>query len=214
MPMQFAPKTQTCKNSCRVNNPTANPAMSSSMHWHSRLAATALHQGGLIAYPTEAVWGVGCDPWNAAAVDALLALKQRPIHKGMILIAADMGQLSFLLQHLPPEQQATLDNTWPGFATWLIPDHQRQIPGWIRGDSDAVAVRVSAHPGVRALCRAFGGPIVSTSANPAGRPPATRAWQVRHYFSDDLDYLLPGTLGGERRPSIIRDLVTGDIIRS
>jgi len=181
--------------------------------WHSRMAASALHQGGVIAYPTEGVWGLGCDPFNEAAVNRLLALKQRPVHKGLILIAANLDQVDFLLRELTAEQRAQLAASWPGFSTWLVPDRLDQIPAWVKGQHSSVALRVSAHPVVQSLCLAFGGPLVSTSANLAGRPSALQSWQVRGAFQDGIDYLMPGSLGGEHKSSPVTDLASGKKLR-
>ncbi|MCC6075839.1 L-threonylcarbamoyladenylate synthase [Pseudomonas sp. GCM10022188] len=179
--------------------------------WRVRRAAQVVRQGGVIAYPTEAVWGVGCDPWDAAAVYRLLELKQRPVEKGLILVAADIGQFDFLLADLPAAWQAQLARSWPGPNTWLVP-HQGRLPEWISGMHDSVALRVSDHPLVRALC-AHTGPLVSTSANPAGRPAARSRLRVEQYFGDQLDGVLGGAVGGRKNPSLIRDLRSGQVIR-
>lgn len=180
--------------------------------WPLQFAAETLRAGGVIAYPTEAVWGLGCDPFNEQAVQRLLALKQRAQEKGLILIGGDPEHFAPWLEHLSLEQNQTLAKGWPGFKTWLVPD-PGIAPVWIRGQHTAVALRVSAHPLVRALCRTFGGPIVSTSANIAGRAAARHPWQVAGYFKKELDYVLVGSLGGERQVSPIRDLQSGQIIR-
>ena len=171
----------------------------------------ALRQGGVVAYPTEAVWGLGCDPCNEAAVLRLLDIKQRPVEKGLILVAADMAQFDFLLADLPPAWCAELQLSWPGPNTWLVP-HQQRLPAWITGRHASVALRVSDHPLVRALC-ALTGPLVSTSANPAGRPAARSRLRVEQYFGGELDGVLGGALGGRRNPSLIRDLRSGAVIR-
>ncbi len=176
-------------------------------------AVAALAKGAVIACPTEAVWGLSCDPWDRPAVTRLLTLKQRPVEKGLILIAADEAQLEFLLQSLAPEQRSTLRASWPGPNTWLVP-HRGAVPGWVSGAHDTVAVRVTAHAGMAQLCRAFGGPLVSTSANPGGAEPATEAAQVLSYFGTELDGWLPGSLGDAARPSTIRDLASGEVIRA
>ncbi|CAM3347467.1 L-threonylcarbamoyladenylate synthase [Halomonas lysinitropha] len=176
-------------------------------------AVAALHAGGVIAYPTEAVWGLGCDPDDDAALTRLLHLKAREPAKGVILVAANIGQFAPWLEGLPADQQASLAASWPGPQTWLVPDNGRSR-ALVRGDHDRVALRVSDHPLVVALCEAFGGPVVSTSANRAGEPPAMSAEQVRAAFGDELDAVLDGPLGGLERPSTIRDLVTGRVLRS
>ncbi|AXY42553.1 Sua5/YciO/YrdC/YwlC family protein [Halomonas sp. JS92-SW72] len=180
---------------------------------HIAHAVAALHRGGVIAYPTEAVWGLGCDPDNDEALARLLRLKQRDPAKGVILVAASIAQFAPWLEGLPLELHAPLAASWPGPNTWLVPDNGRSH-GLVRGGHDRVALRVSAHPLVVALCEAFGGPIVSTSANIASEPPAMSAEEVRGVFGDGLDAIVEGELGGLDRPSTIRDLVTGQLMRA
>lgn len=181
--------------------------------WHLHCARRTLLGGGVIAYPTEAVWGLGCDPWNPEAVDRVLELKQRPVEKGMILVAASVDQVGFLLDPLPPELQEKAMAYWPGPVTCLLPDVLKQIPDQVRGRHSSIAVRVSDHPVVRALCETVGFALVSTSCNPAGRPPARTSLQVRRYFEGQLDWLVPGELGGNRQPSRIIDIVSGNQLR-
>lgn len=181
--------------------------------WHLHCARRTLDGGGVIAYPTEAVWGLGCDPWNPGAVERILELKQRPVEKGVILVAGSVAQIRFLLDPLPPELQEKAMAYWPGPVTCLLPDVRKQIPEQVRGRHSSIAVRVSDHPVVRVLCEAAGFPLVSTSCNPAGRQPARTSWQVRRYFEGQLDWLVPGALGGNRQPSRIIDLVSGKQLR-
>ncbi|MDB6061922.1 MAG: yrdC [Verrucomicrobiaceae bacterium] len=180
--------------------------------FHIRRAALALQSGGVIAYPTEGVWGLGCDPLDPLAVDRVLALKQRDPKKGLILVAASIGQFEPLLDGLSAQEREKLEAGWPGPLTWLVP-HSGLIPAWISGGNSSVALRVSAHPTIIALCAAFGGPIVSTSANPSGRPAAINALQVRHYFCERLDYVLPGQRGDQRGPTAIKDLRSDRLLR-
>lgn len=182
-----------------------------SSNWQKRRVAGVVRAGGVIAYPTEAVWGLGCDPWNEEAVYRLLALKERAVGKGLILVAARIEQFDFLLDGLPEAWMRQLAQSWPGPNTWLVP-HQQLLPEWIVGRHDSVALRVSDHPEVAALC-ALTGPLVSTSANPAGRPAAVSRLRVEQYFHDQLDAVLGGALGGRRRPSPIRDLRSGQVVR-
>ena len=167
--------------------------------------------GRVIAYPTEGVWGIGCDPFNEDAVRQLLRIKGRRPEKGLILVAASIQQFAPLLAGLSPGQLEQLETSWPGPITWIVPDNGR-VPVWIRGQHSAVALRVSAHPLVAELCKRFGGPIVSTSANRAGRPVARYPWQIRRQLPM-LDYVLHGPLGGTGKPSEIRDLQSGKILR-
>ena len=181
-------------------------------HWQVQKVAQLVHAGGVIAYPTEAVWGLGCDPWNPVAVERLLALKSRDAAKGLILVAASIEQFDFILEDLPERWLDRLASTWPGPHTWLVP-HQQRVPAWICGEHASVALRVSDHPLVRELCVACG-PLVSTSANPAGRPAARSRLRVQQYFADQLDGVLNAELGGRKNPSTIRDLATAEIVRS
>lgn len=179
---------------------------------HLRRAVQALRRGGVIAYPTEAVWGLGADPWNEAACQRVLELKQRPWDKGLILVASDESQLAPFIEVPSKAAWKRAAVTWPGPNTWIFPCTER-TPMWISGEHDSVAVRISAHPLVRALCDRYGGALVSTSANPAGREPARSATQVRLYFRQELDFVLPGALGGLAQPTSIRDAQTGHILR-
>lgn len=174
-------------------------------------AACIVKQGGVIAYPTEGVWGLGCDPWNEQATLKILALKQRPIEKGLILIAATIEQFDFILHDLPEALLLQLKQSWPGPFTWLVP-HYGRVPYWIAGEHDTVALRVTNHPLVKGLCE-LTGPLVSTSANTAGDPAAMDRVMVEAYFYDQLDSIVDGELGKEKKPSQIIDLVTSKIIR-
>lgn len=178
------------------------------------VAVSALRRGGVIAYPTEAVWGLGCDPFDENAVMRLLSLKQREVGKGLILIAADTGQLDGLVdwEKLPGARRAEVLASWPGPHTWVVPATAR-VPRWITGDHEGVAVRVSAHPPVVALCRAFGGALVSTSANTAGAPPPRSLSEGEPALFADLDGILSGATGGLERPTPIRDARSGAGLR-
>lgn len=151
--------------------------------FRAQCAARVVREGGVIAYPTEAVWGLGCDPWNEDAVYRLLALKARPVEKGLIVVAANIHQLDFLLEDLPDVWLDRLAGTWPGPNTWLVP-HQERLPEWVTGVHESVAVRVTDHPLVQELCH-LTGPLISTSANPAGRPAARTRLRVEQYFHDE-----------------------------
>jgi len=179
---------------------------------HVDRAVAALKQGGILAYPTEAVWGLGCDPFNQQAVLKLLALKQRPMDKGLILIAANVEQVEPYLQLLSPLERQQVVDSWPSPTTWVVPVSP-DFPQWVRGEHLSVAIRVSAHPPVQALCSAFGGAIVSTSANITGQPTALTAEQIVTIFADGIDYILPASLGGQKNPSQIRDARTGAVLR-
>lgn len=199
---------------CQKNYPEVAVAVSV---FRLRLAVNALRQGRLIAYPTEGVWGLGCDPDDPEAVQTLLQLKQRPVEKGLILVAADISQFEAYLHDLSPQQRRTLQQSWPGAHTWLVPASAR-VPYWISGGQPTVALRVSSHPVIAALCTKFGGAIVSTSANPAGKRPARNLLDVQRYFGHSRLQaahvtVMPGSLGDTKKPTTIQDLLTGSVIR-
>ena len=177
-------------------------------------AATALQAGGVIAYPTEAVWGLGCDPRDEAAVLRLLAIKQRTVDKGLILIAAQYEQLRPFLDitAVPTERLAEVLASWPGPHTWVLPA-SNDAPRWITGAHAGIAVRISAHPPVIDLCNAYGGALVSTSANRAGQPTALVRETLDPQVLEGVDGLVDGETGGLGAPTAIRDALTGATIR-
>jgi L-threonylcarbamoyladenylate synthase len=177
-------------------------------------AAATLRSGGLIAYPTEAVWGLGCDPFDATAVQRLFDLKQRPAAKGVILIAATLEQLEPLidLASLPEARRRDVLDSWPGPHTWTIPCRD-DVPERLRGEFATLAVRVTAHPTAAALCVAFGRPIVSTSANLAGDPPPRQRDEIDARVLAGIDGLVEGVTGGLDRPTPIRDAHSGHPLR-
>ncbi|WP_160151847.1 L-threonylcarbamoyladenylate synthase [Microbulbifer sp. ALW1] len=176
-------------------------------------AVRLLEAGGVIAHPTESVWGLACDPNNPDAVARLLRLKNRPLEKGLILVSGDQHHFDSLLHNLSGDQRARIDETWPGPVTWLVP-HFDQVPPWVSGIHHSVALRHTNHGFTAALTRAFGGAIVSTSANPAGCQPARHKFQVLRYFGSALDFVGGGNTGGRTAPSEIRDAASGRIVRA
>ncbi len=176
-------------------------------------AVHVLRRGGVIAYPTEAVFGFGCDPQNAIAVQRVLDIKQRSVDQGLLLIAADFAQIATYIAgdcHSSALEQAQA--TWPGPHTWVFPASERS-PEWIIGDHGNIALRVTAHPVAAALCRAFESPLVSTSANRHGTDPARTATGVEREFGALLDAIVAGEVGGSASPTTIRDAVSGEWLR-
>ena len=175
--------------------------------------ARILRAGGIVAYPTEGVFGIGCVATHERAVERILLIKGRSAKHGLIVLAADFEQLRGFVAPLTPTQRATLDATWPGPVTWVVPA-ALATPRWLTGGRSTVAVRVTAHPPARALCEAAGMPLVSTSANRHGRTPARDALAVRRAFGDALDGILAAPCGTLSGPTEIRDLQTGRVLRS
>ncbi|HST46177.1 MAG TPA: Sua5/YciO/YrdC/YwlC family protein [Luteimonas sp.] len=177
-------------------------------------AALLLRQGAVLAYPTEAVWGLGCDPFDEAAVMRVLAIKQRPVAKGLIVVAAVPAQLEHLIDWpaLASDQRDTVLASWPGPHTWVVPASAR-APRWITGHHDGIAVRISAHPVVSALCAAFGGALVSTSANPAGATPPQALSAMDPGLLEAVDGVVDGETAGRAAPTPIRDARSGMQLR-
>ncbi|MRS92432.1 L-threonylcarbamoyladenylate synthase type 1 TsaC [Enterobacteriaceae bacterium RIT714] len=176
-------------------------------------AVDVLKNEEVIAYPTEAVFGVGCDPDSEVAVTRLLELKQRPVEKGLILIAATFEQLRPYIDDsmLSQAQRDTIFAVWPGPVTFVFPA-QPSTPRWLTGRFDSLAVRVTDHPLVVELCQTFGKPLVSTSANLTGLPPCRTSQEVLAQFGNDFP-VVRGETGGRLNPSEIRDALTGERFR-
>ena len=167
-----------------------------------------LKSGKPIAYPTEGVWGLGCDPENQDAIENLLRLKARSHEKGLILIGSKFEH--FLTFSYVEDYKDKLLSKWPGPHTWLVPSKPKLNP-LIRGINDKVALRLSNHQIVCNLCDAFGGPVVSTSANKEGQPTLSGPHEILEYFPEVK--VLNGKLGGFGKPSTIQDVVTDIILR-
>ena len=180
-------------------------------NWRIRQAVTVLNKGGVIAYPTEAVYGLGCDPWNEDAIMRLLVIKQRPWYKGLIIIAADFNQLQPFIEPVSPAVLSRLESSWPGPTTWLLPVRP-DVPEILYGEHNTIAVRVTAHKQAAELCRAADSALVSTSANVMGLHPAHTIHHVR-WKIPDIDYVLPGQCSGSENPTTIRNAQTGEKIR-
>ncbi|MBY5994188.1 L-threonylcarbamoyladenylate synthase [Ferrimonas balearica] len=178
-------------------------------------AAQIIAEGGVVAYPTEAVFGLGCDPRHPDAVQRLLAIKQRPVEKGLILIAASYGQLLPYVDDtaLTPQRRRAVLSRWPGPTTWVMPA-KASVPDWVTGQFESLAVRVTEHPVAADLCCAFGAPLVSTSANLTGEPPARTADEVLQALGDRIDGVVIGDVGGRESPSTILDALTEQVLRS
>ncbi|WP_245584164.1 L-threonylcarbamoyladenylate synthase [Saccharospirillum impatiens] len=183
------------------------------LDFSARQLARRLLAGGVLAYPTEGVWGLGCDPWNADAVGRILAIKERSVEKGLIIIANDYEQLAPFLAPLSSDLIYRLTERWPGPFTWVV-EHNGSLPDWVTGNRPTIAVRVPGHPMARALCRHAGMPLVSTSANRGGKPAMTDRLQVRLKLGAELDGIAPGKTLAGAQPSQIRDLLTEQLYRA
>lgn len=174
-------------------------------------AIHALQSGGVIAYPTESCFGLGCDPFDTAAVKNILKLKRRSVNKGLILIASSIEQAERYVE-LDTPLTKQIRASWPGANTWLLPP-KLGLPNILRGKFPLLAIRVTAHPIANSLCDLFGGAIVSTSANVANEPALKCAKDVRRAFAKQLDNIVAMPIGQDPSPSTIRNGITGEILR-
>lgn len=170
-----------------------------------------LRHGGLIAYPTESCYGLGCDPRNPRALKQLVRIKGRNAAKGLILIADHFKRLLPFILPLSPANRARVQSGWPGPVTWIVPAAATCSP-LLTGGRATLAVRVTAHPDAARLCRMLGTALVSTSANLSGRKPARTAAQCRRIFGAQVR-VIDGRIGQRRRPSTLIDLATGTTLR-
>jgi L-threonylcarbamoyladenylate synthase len=175
-------------------------------------AARLLSGGGLIAYPTEAVYGLGCLPGERHAVERLLRVKRRSWRKGLILIAATFDQLSSLVVLPSTDLRDEILGGWPGPVSWVL-EAQRGVPAWLCGGRPSLAVRVTDHPLARKLCNRLHSPLISTSANRSGHLPLRRPLSVRREFGTELDEILVGPLGTLEKPTMLRDGRSGQVLR-
>lgn len=178
-----------------------------------RRAAGVIRAGGVVAFPAEGAWRLGCDPLDAAAVARILALKDLPLEEGLLLIAADMAQLEPWIEPVSHEIEARVSATWPGPVSWVFPARP-WVPYWVHGGRGSIAVRVTAHPQSAALCREVGFPIVAAGASRSGHPAARTGIQVRRWLGDEVDFILDGATRGRPEPGQLRDAITGRTLRA
>lgn len=171
-----------------------------------------LRRGGVLAYPTEGCYGLGCDPRDTRGVRRILRLKRRRWQQGLILIGAHWQHVAPWVDASDTAAVARARASWPGPYTWLLPARSG-VSRWLRGEHDTIAVRVTSHPQASALCRGLRSAIVSTSANVHDRPPALTAAEVRRQFVGRVDWILAGPLGGLAGPTEIRDARSGARLR-
>jgi L-threonylcarbamoyladenylate synthase len=167
-----------------------------------------IRNGGLVALPTDTLYGLAADPFSAAAIARVFAVKGRAAERALPLIAADAAQVTAQLGRLPAAGQRLAERFWPGPLTLLVPAARALAPG-VSGGTGRVGVRVPDHAVARAICAEAGRPITATSANLSGGPATPDPDQVERTLGDRLDLLIDAgmTRGGEA--STIVD-VTGD----
>lgn len=175
-----------------------------------RHAAHVIRNGGIIAYPTDTIYGLGCDPYNADAVHSINRLKQRPLNKQFILLAGDIAQIKPLIILNEEQQQRITHTTEP--TSWIT-DASPQAPAWLVDKHHTLSIRVTENPFVKKLCAALGHAIISTSANPSGKKPARNSLELHRYFHGRLDKILASQKKLNGRPSKIIRLCDNHVIR-
>lgn len=176
-------------------------------------AIDSLRIGGVIAYPTEAVYGLGCDPRNESALQALLALKCRDDGKGLIVIAADYAQLAGVIDPHSEALKKRLSAPVCTPTTWIV-EAATDLSPRLTGGRATIAVRITEHPIALAICQLFKGPITSSSANISGHLPAKSAQAVRQQFPHGIDVVVDAPVGTLQRPTRIIDAHSGEVVRS
>ena len=170
-----------------------------------------LKSGEVIGYPTEAVYGIGCDPWNQSSVEKIAKIKGRKKRQTFLMVASSIDQLTDLIDISRLSSQ--VKSSWPGHTTWLI-KAKENVPYWLQDEqTNKVGVRISNHPLVRELCSEYGKPIISTSANISGKEEIKNQQEFIRTFSSDINYLVDGDLGDYDKASMIIDMETNKKIR-
>ena len=170
-----------------------------------------LRDGGVICHACEGVWGLACDPFNEDAVRRILEIKQRPQSKGLIVIASKAAYFEPELAALNGSRRTTVEESWPGRTTWILPT--TRFPVWITGENASVAARVPGHQQARAIASLFDGPLVSTSANVATENPCETEDEAREKFGAMVDCVVHGAIKEHRGSSNIFDAITGKQLR-
>lgn len=182
--------------------------------WLINRFGKAVQRGAVFAYPTDTIWGFGCHPLHAPAVHRILDIKQRPVNKGLILLASELSYLQpYLSNNLNNKEIHQLESITEQPTTWLV-GASKDCPIWLRGQFPTIAVRLTSHPFVQRLCDAIKAPIISTSANRSGCPTIRNAIQARRQFGAELDYIVEGFRSGGKKASKIKSLAGNQIIRA
>ena len=180
--------------------------------WALNRLAQAISSGAVIGYPTDTIWGFGCDPLNYASVARILQIKNRGADKGLILLSSSLEYCLPYIDIEPGDRDLLLAPvTRP--TTWLV-NASGHCPWWIRGRFPTVAIRICEHPLLRELCGRTESPLVSTSANRAGRATVRNSLQMRRQFADELDCIVTGFATGGASASEIKSLASGKTLRS
>jgi len=180
--------------------------------WALNRLVHALSRGAVIGYPTDTIWGFGCDPLEPHSVARILQIKQRPVDKGLILLSSRLEYCDAYIK-LDQAQRDIIQAPAEVPTTWLV-EASDACPPWIRGNHATVAMRITDHPLLGYLCERLQSPLVSTSANHAGKATVRSSLQLRRQFGNQLDFVVTGFDTGGARPSEIKSLASGKLLRS
>lgn len=168
---------------------------------HSEIA-TSLRGGAVLAYPTETVYGLGCDPWQRTAIQKLFELKGRRLEQSPLILIPGVHWLKRLTKSIDLLTARLVDQFWPGPLTIVFPA-SREIPAWLIRDDETIAIRMSCHPWVMEFMKTYDAPLISTSANPSGEAPASTLEDVKRYFPTGIDVVVEGTCAAASKGSTI-----------
>jgi len=174
----------------------------------------AIREGKVIVYPTESVYGFGCDPMQPQAIEKIIALKKRPSHKGFILIISHISQLDLYLDKdkVTERNWGVVEKSWPGPVTWILPA-KKDVNDFLLGPNQTIAIRMTAHPISKALCDEMNGAIVSTSVNRSEQAPIKQPEIIQSQFSGNISGIVAGDLGTQSKPSWVIDFATQSVLR-
>ncbi len=175
-------------------------------------AYQVIQAGGLLIYPTEGVYGIGCDPHNSEAINKLINLKKRNPNKGIILIASDFAMFEAFIKPLSNEILEQISKYKSDPVSWIVPATEH-CPGPLTGNRSTLAIRVSSHPFVQSLCKQLGHAITSTSANVSGQNPINNAKELNKAFGFAVDYIVPLPVGSLGKPTPLFDAISGQQLR-
>jgi len=170
-----------------------------------------IRRGGVIAYPTESCFGLGCDPKNKKAINKIIKLKKRSLNKNFILIGSSLKHFDYFTNSFNDVTKENLFSKWPGPHTWIIKANNR-CPNWLKSNSK-IALRIPSFSNCQALINSIDMAITSSSLNLSGKIPLKNYRDVCRFLPDQVK-LIKGRIGKNRNPSVIQDFKTKNIIRS
>ncbi|MBI4531340.1 MAG: threonylcarbamoyl-AMP synthase [Candidatus Latescibacteria bacterium] len=173
-------------------------------------AVRCLQAGGVLVYPTETVYGLGGDPFHKDVVERIRAIKEREENKGFLLLIPTMSVLEGLVGEIPEVGQQLMERFWPGPLTFVLKGRSG-LPSWLIGEDGTVALRVSSDPVVQAIVAMWGRPLISTSANRSGYPPALSVERLDPAIAGAVDLVIDGGCRSCPHPSTIVDVSSGGV---